>query len=223
MTRLGPSRLTLAEVAKDAGISPAALVQRFGSKRGLLLAAAADAAGGHDYIFPGLRARHRSPVAALLGMAECMTLMGRHARSHRQHAGLPANRPHRSRLPPPRAGGVARHSRRAARARRRCDQGGRAPPVRCRPAGVGAAGDDERIDPELGRPPGRGRGGLDSPGRQNGARRLSEASHAILLITPVASLESLIANPRIRQSLIQDSRIQGLVMRDSLYTERAYI
>src|SRR6185503_15539735 len=76
MTRLGPSRLTLAEVAKEAGISAAALVQRFGSKRALLLAAAADAAGGSDYIFPSLRARYRSPVAALLGMADCMTLMG---------------------------------------------------------------------------------------------------------------------------------------------------
>jgi AcrR family transcriptional regulator len=76
MTRFGPARLTLAEVAKEAGISAAAVVQRFGSKRSLLLAAAADAAGGGDYIFPDLRARHRSHVAALLGMAECMTLMG---------------------------------------------------------------------------------------------------------------------------------------------------
>lgn len=27
-------------------------------------------------MFPGLRAKHRSPLAALLGLAECMTLMG---------------------------------------------------------------------------------------------------------------------------------------------------
>jgi AcrR family transcriptional regulator len=77
IARLGPGRLTLADVAREAGVSAAALVQRFGSKRALLLAAAADAAGGSDYIFPGLRARHRSPLAALLGIAECMTLMGR--------------------------------------------------------------------------------------------------------------------------------------------------
>jgi AcrR family transcriptional regulator len=76
MSRLGPVRLTLAAVAQEAGVSAAALVQRYGSKRALLLAAAADAARGSDYVFPGLRARHRSPVAALLGMAECMTLMG---------------------------------------------------------------------------------------------------------------------------------------------------
>ena len=76
ITRLGPARLTLADVAREAGVSAPAVIQRFGSKRALLLAAAADAATGSDYIFPGLRAKHRSPVAALLGLAECMTLMG---------------------------------------------------------------------------------------------------------------------------------------------------
>jgi AcrR family transcriptional regulator len=76
ITRLGPARLTLADVAREAGVSAPAVVQRFGSKRALLLAAAADAATGSDYIFPSLRERHRSPLAALLGMAECMELMG---------------------------------------------------------------------------------------------------------------------------------------------------
>jgi len=76
ISRVGPARLTLTDVAEEAGVSAAALMQRFGSKRALLLAAAADAARGSDYIFPDLRARHRSPLAALLGMAECMTLMG---------------------------------------------------------------------------------------------------------------------------------------------------
>jgi AcrR family transcriptional regulator len=72
ISRLGPARLTLADVAREAGLTPAALVGRFGSKRGLLLAAAADAAGGDAYIFPGLRQRHRSPLAALYGLAECL-------------------------------------------------------------------------------------------------------------------------------------------------------
>ena len=76
ITRLGPARLTLADVAREAGVSAPAVIQRFGSKRALLLAAAADAATGSDYMFPGLRAKHRSPLAALLGLAECMTLMG---------------------------------------------------------------------------------------------------------------------------------------------------
>lgn len=76
LARVGPARLTLAGVAREAGVSAPAVVQRFGSRRSLLLAAAADAAGGSDYIFPGLRQRHRSPLAALLGLAECMALMG---------------------------------------------------------------------------------------------------------------------------------------------------
>jgi AcrR family transcriptional regulator len=36
--RVGPARLTLADVAREAGVTTGALVQRFGSKRGLLLA-----------------------------------------------------------------------------------------------------------------------------------------------------------------------------------------
>ena len=76
IARLGPARMTLADVARDAGVSPAALVQRFGSKRALLLATAADAATGGDYIFPALRTRHASPVDALLGLSDCITLMG---------------------------------------------------------------------------------------------------------------------------------------------------
>ena len=38
--RVGPSRVTLAHVAGEVGLSPATLVQRFGSKRGMLLALA---------------------------------------------------------------------------------------------------------------------------------------------------------------------------------------
>jgi AcrR family transcriptional regulator len=38
--RVGPAKLTLAHVAGEIGLSPATLVQRFGSKRGLLLAVA---------------------------------------------------------------------------------------------------------------------------------------------------------------------------------------
>jgi AcrR family transcriptional regulator len=76
IARLGPGRLTLADVAREAKVSPASLVQRFGSKRALLLAASKDAARGHVFIFEGLRATHRSPKAALYGLAECMSVMG---------------------------------------------------------------------------------------------------------------------------------------------------
>jgi AcrR family transcriptional regulator len=37
ITKLGPAKLTLAAIAREAGLSPATLVQRFGSKRNLLV------------------------------------------------------------------------------------------------------------------------------------------------------------------------------------------
>lgn len=43
--RHGPARLTFAALAADAGLSPATLVQRFGTKRDLLLATARHATG----------------------------------------------------------------------------------------------------------------------------------------------------------------------------------
>ena len=72
--RIGPARLTLADVAHEAGTSPATLVQRFGSKRGLLLALASMAAEGNKQEFAALREAHpSSPTAALLAMADCMS------------------------------------------------------------------------------------------------------------------------------------------------------
>ncbi len=71
--RLGPAKLTLAGVAREAGVSPATLVQRFGSKRGLLLALASAGAKGNRQEFTALRQAHSSPTAALLAMADCMT------------------------------------------------------------------------------------------------------------------------------------------------------
>jgi AcrR family transcriptional regulator len=71
--RLGPGKLTLADVGKEIGLSAATLVQRFGSKRGLLLAMAASAADGVEACFDMVRAAHRSPVAALVAAATDMT------------------------------------------------------------------------------------------------------------------------------------------------------
>jgi AcrR family transcriptional regulator len=73
--RLGPSRFTLADVAGEVGLSAATLVQRFGSKRGLLLALASGAAASTDAGFAALRARHRSPSAALVSAATHMAGM----------------------------------------------------------------------------------------------------------------------------------------------------
>ncbi len=73
MARLGPVRLTLSEVAKDAGLSAATLVQRFGSKRGLLLAVSTGAAESIEAGFAMLRATHRSPLTTLIAAATFMT------------------------------------------------------------------------------------------------------------------------------------------------------
>src|SRR5262245_3308636 len=73
IARLGPARLTLADVAKEVGLSPATLVQRFGSKRGLLLALARAGAGEVDDCFAAVRAAHPSPLEALVAAATAMT------------------------------------------------------------------------------------------------------------------------------------------------------
>ena len=61
----GLPRLTLATVAREAGLSPATLVQRFASKRGLLLALAERAEEGARRPFERARRAHDSPLAAL--------------------------------------------------------------------------------------------------------------------------------------------------------------
>ncbi|MFC5888633.1 TetR/AcrR family transcriptional regulator [Kitasatospora aburaviensis] len=66
----GPGRLTLAHVGAEAGVSPATLSQRFGSKRGLLLAFAADAAANAAEPYRRARAAHDSPLAALHAVAD---------------------------------------------------------------------------------------------------------------------------------------------------------
>ena len=72
MTRLGPGELTLAEIAAEAGVTAGALVQRFGSKRDLLLQLSAGAADGNAQFIRGLRKKHRSPIAVLRAYAECL-------------------------------------------------------------------------------------------------------------------------------------------------------
>jgi len=75
ISRIGPSKLTLAHVAKEVGLAPATLLQRFGSKRGLLLALAKGAAESVDACFAALRAEHKSPLAALMAGATTMARM----------------------------------------------------------------------------------------------------------------------------------------------------
>ncbi|MDD9980946.1 MAG: TetR/AcrR family transcriptional regulator [Gammaproteobacteria bacterium] len=63
--RVGPARLTLALVADEVGLAPATLIQRFGSKRGLLLAIAESGREDPGPWLARLRERHPSPLAAL--------------------------------------------------------------------------------------------------------------------------------------------------------------
>lgn len=72
MQRRSPTQLTLADVAEEAGVVPATLIQRFGTKRGLLLTLCGTAPGGVAEQFAAARGRHRSPLKALIELyADC--------------------------------------------------------------------------------------------------------------------------------------------------------
>ena len=75
MSSLGPGELTLADIAAEAGVTAGAIVQRFGSKRALQLALARTAALYAGEFIDGLRAKHKSPLAALRDYADCMAQM----------------------------------------------------------------------------------------------------------------------------------------------------
>lgn len=72
MSRLGPAELTLAEIAAEAGVTAGAIVQRFGSKRALLLAISAGVASAAGDLIRRLREANNSPLAAIRAYADCM-------------------------------------------------------------------------------------------------------------------------------------------------------
>ena len=76
MSRLGPAQWTLADIAAEAGLTAGALVQRFGSKRGLMVALTRQVAEATPQMFVQLRAGHPSPLAALRAYADCIAAMG---------------------------------------------------------------------------------------------------------------------------------------------------
>jgi AcrR family transcriptional regulator len=76
MSRFGPSQLTLNHVAAEAGLTAGALVQRFGSKRALLLALMARFSESAHDMFDALRASSASPLGAIRAYAQCMAQMG---------------------------------------------------------------------------------------------------------------------------------------------------
>src|SRR5690242_16055030 len=75
MSRLGPGELTLADIAQEAGVTAGLLVQRFGSKRALLLSLSERFSGGTAEMFAELRKGHRSPLATLRAYSDCMAHM----------------------------------------------------------------------------------------------------------------------------------------------------
>lgn len=75
MQQVGPAEVTLARIAAEAGVTAGALVQRFGSRRGLMLALMAEFSRGAPGFFAQIRAAHASPLTALRAYAECHARM----------------------------------------------------------------------------------------------------------------------------------------------------
>jgi AcrR family transcriptional regulator len=75
VSRVGPARLTLADVAREAGVVPATLVQRFGTKRGMLLALVRLGGAAEGDQMAAIRAAHPSPLDAVYAVAECLAGM----------------------------------------------------------------------------------------------------------------------------------------------------
>jgi AcrR family transcriptional regulator len=70
--RTGAAGLTLGDVGAEIGLAPATLLQRFGSKHGLLAAVARTSVESVDVMFADVRAEHSSAVAALISAASAM-------------------------------------------------------------------------------------------------------------------------------------------------------
>jgi AcrR family transcriptional regulator len=66
MQRLSPAQLRLADVAKEAGVVPATLIQRFGTKRNLILTLCRTAPEGCARQFAAARVEHKSLLDALI-------------------------------------------------------------------------------------------------------------------------------------------------------------
>ena len=75
MSRVGPAELTLAQIADEAGVTPGALVQRFGSKRQLLVTISGLLSTDMSQFFQQMREQHDSPLEIVRAYAECMAAM----------------------------------------------------------------------------------------------------------------------------------------------------
>lgn len=75
ITRDGPAKLTLGRIAKVAGLAAPTLIQRFGSKQGLLRAMTKASLGGASHYVDQLRAAHSSPLAIAREFVLCFAGM----------------------------------------------------------------------------------------------------------------------------------------------------
>jgi AcrR family transcriptional regulator len=82
---VGPAQLTLADVAREAGVAPATLVQRFGSKRELLVAAATRSAARAGTALPD---GGDAPVDALVDGLVALTGLTRDPAAFANHLAL---------------------------------------------------------------------------------------------------------------------------------------
>jgi len=75
MQRTGPAKFTLALVAKESGLSPATLVQRYGSKQKLLHAMAQSGSGLGSHIVAQFRSQYASPLRVAREFLLCFAEM----------------------------------------------------------------------------------------------------------------------------------------------------
>jgi AcrR family transcriptional regulator len=74
ISNVGP-RFTLADVAKEIGLAPATLLQRFGSKKGLILAVLSSGGGAGEDPFAAIRENADGPLDAVFAYGDCFAQM----------------------------------------------------------------------------------------------------------------------------------------------------
>jgi AcrR family transcriptional regulator len=74
ISSVGP-RFTLADVAKEIGLAPATLLQRFGSKKGLILAVLSSAGGISEDPYSRIRDKAATPLEAVFAYGDCFAQM----------------------------------------------------------------------------------------------------------------------------------------------------
>jgi AcrR family transcriptional regulator len=176
MARCGPAALTLAMIASEAGLTAGALVQRFGSKRALLLALSERFARSTDQLFAGLRSASPSPIAALRAYGEGMAGLGTSATALANNLSwlqqdltdpLPPLDTDPGAREPARVAAAHRRRRRPARARRQ---------RRSRRAGARPRSHGGRLADGVGPPPGGHLPRLGPAGSRDAARAVAASA-----------------------------------------------